>query len=137
MCRTLFDCTYTGVTGNFRINQLPFVDQSGKSITSQAEWNHARNQQRNWETIMQMISLRAQPTMVQDPALVDHAWEFVFEVETPGVYSANGTIDNYDTLLSECQGIPMIVGLTENSALQSQLSATVEPVNIWFKSVNN
>ena len=127
-CSTFFDITATGVTGHYKSGRHPYLDL--------ASWNRARNQQRNWETIMQIISLRAQPTIVAYPEQKSQTWEFVFEVETPGVYSANGTIDNYDTLLSECQGIPMIVGLTENSALQSQLSATVEPVNIWFKSVN-
>jgi hypothetical protein len=136
LCRTLFDCTYTGVTGNFRVNQLPFEDQSGKSIVSYNDWNFARNQQRNWETIMQMISLRAQPTMSQYPEQQQDVWEFIFEVETPGVYSADGTVDNYDTLLNECHGIPMLTGLTEKSTLAPQLTARGQQQNIWFESVN-
>lgn len=86
---------------------------------------------------MQMISLRAQPTMSQYPQEQQGTWEFVFEVETPGVYSADGTVDNYDTLLNECHGIPMLTGLTEKSALLSHLTTQGQQQNIWFETVNN
>ena len=123
--------------GNFRIAQLPFEDQSGKQINTQNEWNYARNQQRNWETIMQMISLRAQPTIVTYPAHNAESWEFVFEVESTGVYSDNGQIDNYGALLNECHGIPMISELGESTELIPQLITAGENQNIWFETVNN
>ena len=137
LCRTLFDCTYTGVTGTFRANQLPFDDRSGKTIEDQAAWEYARNQQRNWETIMQMISLRAQPTVEQFPKHEHDTWYFVFAVEVKAVYSATGQDDNYDTLLNECHGIPMIIGLDETQPLQSRLIGHGQAQNIWFESVNN
>jgi hypothetical protein len=137
LCRTLFDCTHTGITGNFRINQLPFIDQSGKKIANHSDWNFSRNQQRNWETIMQMISLRAQPTIIEYPDVKDLAWEFVFEVESSGVYSSNGQLDDYGELLKECNGIPMITGLTEQLPLLPQLMANGIDQNIWFETVNN
>lgn len=137
MCRTLFDCTYTGVTGSFKISQIPFDDRSGNKITCQADWEFARNQQRNWETIMQMVSLRAQPTVVSYPKNNSNTWEFVFEVEVQGVYSATGDVNNYDSLLNECNGIPMIVGLKETQSLTSQLIAQGPDQNIWFETVNN
>lgn len=137
LCCTLFDCTYTGITGTFKINQLPFVDRAGNTIANYQDWIFARNQQRNWETIMQMVSLRAQPTLVSYPENNNNTWEFVFEVEAAGVYSATGAVDNYDALLNECNGIPMIVGLKEMQPLEARLIAQGHSQNIWFKTVNN
>ena len=135
-CRTLFDCTHTGVTGVFKINQLPFADQAGKTISTYEEWNFARNQQRNLETIMQMVGLRAQPTITTYPKFAEGMWEFVFEVEGTGVYSSNGNIDDYGVLLLECNGIPMIVGLNEKIGLLPALMGTQGTQNIWFETVN-
>ena len=137
VCRTLFDCTCTGITGNFRVAQLPLTDKNKKQIIDQEQWNFSRNQQRNWETLMQMISLRALPTIVKYPKQVNEQWEFEFEVETPGVYSANNDDKNVDALLNECSGIPMIVGLTEKTELESKLIVSGEKQNIWFETVNS
>jgi hypothetical protein len=137
LCKTLFDCSYTGITGYFRPSQVPFVDQAGNTITTQDDWNRARNKQRNWETIMQMISLRAQPTMIKNPKQIDNYWQFVFAVETPGVYSTNGDLDNTDGLANECAGIPMITGLDEPAGLDPHLIITGPDQNIWFAAINN
>jgi hypothetical protein len=136
LCRTLFDCTYTGITGTFKASQLPFEDHAGQTINDYSEWNFSRNQQRNWETIMQMISLRAQPTVTSYPQQVDATWEFVFDVEVTGVYSANGDVNNYDSLLNECNGIPMITGLREALPTSAMLTAQGPDQNIWFETVN-
>ncbi len=135
-CRTLFDCTYTRVTGTFKISQVPFVDHSGQSINSFNDWTAARNQQRNWETILQMISLRAQPTIVDYPSITDSEWQFVFEVEAEGVYSSNGNVNDFSALLAECNGIPMITGLKEKLPLPTKLVSSGDQQNIWFNSVN-
>ena len=44
---------------------------------------------------------------------------------------------NYDSLLSECAGIPMIVGLDETVTLDPELIATGRKQNIWFSTINN
>ena len=137
LCRTLFDCTCTGITGNFRVAQLPIKDKNETLIADQEHWNFSRNQQRNWETLLQMISLRALPTIIKYPKNTDNIWEFEFEVETPGVYSATGDETNTDALLTECSGVPMIVGLTESKGLEPQLIVQGEHQNIWFETVNN
>ena len=54
---TDFDCRPTGVTGHLRENLLPFTDQLGQQVTDISSWVRSRNQQRNWETIMQLIGL--------------------------------------------------------------------------------
>jgi phosphohistidine swiveling domain-containing protein len=53
------------------------------------------------------------------------------------VYSATGDVDNYEALLNECNGIPMIVGLNEIQPLSSQLITADQEQNIWFETVNS
>jgi hypothetical protein len=81
-CRCLFDITATGVTGHFKSARVPFQDRAGKNIVNNATWNRSRNQQRNWETLTQLISLRTQVTELTDPVRADQSWEFEFATET-------------------------------------------------------
>lgn len=136
LCRTLFDCTRTGTTGHFRSGQVPYQDAQGQTINNIADWNRSRNQQRNFEAILQMISLRAQPEIVSDPVQQDGVWQFEFAVETVGVYSNDGTADSTAQLLAECSGTPMIVGLDETTAPQPFLVSQGDDQNIWFETVN-
>lgn len=136
LCRTLFDCTCTGITGHFRSSQVPYADRTGRLINTIDDWNRSRNQHRNWETIMQMISLRAQPTIIQEPKCTDGVWQFEFSVETPGVYSTNNDADNLDSLLNECAGIPMVVGLDETGTIEPSLTINGPNQNLWFETIN-
>jgi hypothetical protein len=137
LCRTLFDCSRTGTTGHFRVLQGPFQDALGTVIDNQSTWTRSRNQQRNFETILQMISLRAQPTVISDPKEHHGEWSFEFEVETPGVYSSTGSADDTSALLQECQGTPMIIGLGETRVTVSYLNVQNTDQNIWFETINN
>jgi hypothetical protein len=135
-CQTLFDCSPTGVTGHFRPGQIPFNDDTGKTITDLNQWSFARNQQRNLETIVQMISLRAQPEITEKPCAVDSTWEFVFEVESAGVYSLTGELDDLSALADECSGIPMILNLGETLVTEPYLITNGPNCNIWFNTIN-
>jgi len=136
LCRTLFDCRQTGTTAHFRTANVPYTDQAGSVIQNINDWNRSRNQQRNFETIMQMISLRAQPLVIVAPAQIASRWQFVFEVETPGVYSINSDINNLDGLANECDGIPMIIDLGEPKGLPAHLVTNGPDQNIWFSTIN-
>ena len=85
---------------------------------------------------MQMISLRAQPTVVKEPKCADGVWSFEFSVETPGVYSTDNNVDNLDGLLNECDGIPMVVGLDENDSINPSLTISGLNQNLWFETIN-
>lgn len=135
-CRTLFDCTCTGITGQFRAAQVPYRDATGRLINNLTEWNKARNKHRNWETLLQMISLRAQPTIIATPKFVDGVWQFEFSVETPGVYSNSSDLDNLDALLQECSGIPMVTGLDETVNIEPNLVIAGPSQNLWFETIN-
>ena len=135
-CRTLFDCSYTGTTGHFRPSEIPFEDRMGQMITNQLDWNHSRNQQRNWETLLQIISLRTQPLDITTPVYRTGAWEFEFRVEAPSVYSMDGDANPLAGLIQGCADVPMMTRLTEQPELQSTITTTGDKQNIWFLVLN-
>lgn len=83
-----------------------------------------------------MISLRAQPVIVKYPTQHQNQWSFEFDVESAGVYSGTANSNNVDILLAECEGIPMIVNLTEAVELEPSLITVGKKQNIWFESIN-
>jgi hypothetical protein len=122
---TDFDCRPTGVTGHFRTNVLPFVDRADQPITNFDSWNSSRNQQRNWETLLQLIGLYTQPQSISDIRMKNGRWEFEFETEFDDVFRLND--DPVGLLKQACRGVPII------NYVQQQLTALLQPdVNIWF-----
>jgi len=137
VCRTLFDCSYTGVTGHFRPSEIPFVDKCGQKISDQQSWNRSRNQQRNWETLMQIIGLRTQPQNITRPECKDSIWSFEFTAEAEGVYSLSDDPDPIAGLKQDCEGVPMVVSLDEQPGILPTVSVNGSNQNIWFEAINN
>jgi hypothetical protein len=137
LCKTKFDCTYTGVTGHFRPSEIPFQDQAGQAVSSQENWNHSRNQQRNWETLMQIFGLRTQPMDITKPVCTEGIWEFDFVSESESVFGQSGHKDSFIGLKNDCNGVPMIVNLNEQSGLAPTIIVSGADQNIWFESINN
>ena len=136
ICRTFFDCSATGVTGHFRPSQVPFDDRAGGVIRDQPSWIYARNQQRNWETLNQLISLRTQPLSVTSLGHNNGIWSFEFEVESGLVYSVLGQENDITVLVNECDGVPMITGLLETLTEETVLVTQGADQNIWFEPIN-
>lgn len=135
-CKTLFDCSATGVTGHFRASQIPFKDRAGQLVNDQKTWNRSRNQQRNFETILQIISLRAQPENISTPVQTQGRWCFDFEVESQGVFQLDSNADPNAALYRDCQNVPMIVNLTEEFSIVPKLCVNGTEQNIWFEAIN-
>lgn len=137
--QTHFDITPTGVTGHFKPSRIPFRDHSGNIITDFESWNRARNQQRNWETITQVLSLRTQLFKLREPVrdTTNSMWFFEFETETDEVYG--DATDPTAILRADAEGVPMLTGLDDRAELQSTLATTGANQNIWFAqlSINN
>ena len=112
-CRTLFDITVTGVTNNSHRNRIPFVDAAGQSVNDLGAWNRSRNQQRNWETLNQLISLRMLPVDITPPICDGGSWSFSFGVERPETIE-QGAVP-LGAIKSDCEQVPMITGLGEKS----------------------
>ena len=136
LCRNLFDCTFTGVTGHFRESQLPLTTKTGLVLQTQADWNRARNQHRNWESLVQVISLRTQPMDMTRPEKQKDGWHFEFEVEAEGVLSGGYNTDDLDGLIADCEGVPMVTGLDEVAVATATLHAAGTNQNIWFTAIN-
>jgi hypothetical protein len=126
-CQTLFDITATGTTGHVKPSRMPYVDQAGSKITDVGQWNRSRNQQRNWETITQLISLRTQVDNLQEPQRINDRWCFEFEVENQNLFASG--IDELSVLKADCAGVPMLVGLDESAQTGTVLAVDI---NIWF-----
>lgn len=131
-CQTLFDITATGVTGHFKVTRMPFVDQAGQRIHDQASWNRSRNQQRNWETLTQILGLRTQlfdmTTPIRDKS--GTSWMFEFETEISGVFGPDS--DPTQILRTDAEGVPMILDLDNRSDLVPVLRTYGANQNIWF-----
>jgi hypothetical protein len=132
VCQTLFDITATGVTGHFKVTRMPFVDQAGQHIHDQVTWNRSRNQQRNWETLTQILGLRTQLFDVTDPVRDKSgtSWMFEFESDRDGVFGPDS--DPTQILRTDAEGVPMILDLDNRSDLVPVLRTTGPEQNIWF-----
>lgn len=130
---TYFDCTQTGTTSYRKIKN--------SELTTVEEWDFSRNQQRNFETIIQCVSLRANPDDITKPTFITNKdgmkhWTFSFTISHDGAFA---TEDDETGLLKEAiNGVPMIVGLTETykvGFLTPYLVATGENQNIYFEVI--
>jgi hypothetical protein len=134
-CQTRFDITETGVKNRNHKAKIVFRDATGREITNEFEWNRARNQQCNWETVNQVISLRTLPENISRP--VHNAdtgiWSFEFAVVDPASITCDGNPVGY--LLNDCAGVPMILGLDETPEITPFLISTGTDANIWFELV--
>lgn len=127
-CTTSFDITCTGVTGHFNSARLPLRTQDGQTINSSAEWSRARNQQRNWETLQQLISLRTQVNILKTPVKNNNTWSFEFEIENPDIFG-----DRLEILINDCVQVPMLIGLDEVDVTQPWL---IFDANISFEKIS-
>ena len=134
ICRTLFDITRTEVKHAFNPGRLPFTDRSGQTIAEHKAWLLARNQQRNWETLLQLLSLRTQPMGVTDPCfwLGDAVWwAFEFETEDATILALEDR--PFGQIEQDCAMVPMLIGLREQVAVTPML---IPGINIVFQSIN-
>jgi hypothetical protein len=131
-CQTLFDVTATGVTGHFKVTRMPFVDQAGQHIHDQVTWNRSRNQQRNWETLTQILGLRTQLFDMTNPVRDKSgtSWMFEFETEISGAFGPDS--DPTQILRTDAEGVPMVLDLNNRSDLLPVLRTHGTEQNIWF-----
>jgi len=134
-CQTLFDITASGVTGLFKSTRIPHYDRARQPIADQSDWNRSRNQQRNWETLTQIIGLRTQLFDLTDPILdsTGTRWMFEFETETAGAFGPES--DPCQVLLMDAEGVPMLRNLNNCPDIQPFICTTGTQQNIWFAPI--
>ncbi len=126
------------------------VDITKTNITSAKESQDnpkGRNQQRNWETLVQILSLRAQLMVLGNPFTFDDdvkmynfgseftgrhkIWTFKFGVEAAGVYDG---ATPFETLRKDCDAVPIITNLTETVAITPSMFIVDGPKrNVYFE----
>jgi len=130
---TLVDITATGVTRATEHNELE------------------RNQNRNWETVLQCIGLRTQPHYIQDPTPTtvsdvgiaefgdfytgEHrVWFWQWATENTGVYDVNQK--HLAGLLQDFEQVPVVTGLTETARFMLPIFYPYGTIkNIYFTQV--
>ena len=137
-CRTLFDITATGVRNHTSNSRLPFQDQAGQAVETDQQWTRSRNQQRNWETLNQILALRTLPenTTVPEITHTEQGREWHFEFDLPSLSSVSEGDQPMTLLLHDCESVPMITGLTETASLAPELRTQDPGANIWFELVS-
>ena len=108
-------------------------------INYSAEREHSRNQQRNWETITQILSLRTQLFDLSEPIQdqLGSRWMFEFETESDGIYGPES--DPVAVLRADAEGVPMLRELNNDPDIETVLVTAGARQNIWFApiSINN
>jgi hypothetical protein len=135
-CQTLFDITATGIVGHFKSTRTPFRDRANQLITDQASWDRSRNQQRNWETLIQILGLRAQLFELTDP-IVDstgNRWLFEFETDRDGTFGSDS--DPVEVLRADSDGVPMLRELNNDPDIEPFLITSGSRQNIWFVALS-
>lgn len=143
-CYTLIDITRTGVVAYYREGMPMFVDDADQIINDEHSWNRSRNQQRNYETLIQIISLRAQPVYLEDPKRhkkqnlslyefndkesTQDVWRFSFSPEQPDVYRQGS--NPVAALEQDISNVPIILGL--NETLELEIPTMQVGINIYF-----
>ena len=112
-----------------RIVGFTLVDITATGVTKTIDGNEfERNQQRNWETVKQLLGLRSQPFVSKGPEKMfmditdvfgdmyageQAVWAWEFRLEHSGVYRVG--LDPLSGLLSDFENIPVITGLDETA----------------------
>lgn len=145
-CYTLFDITSTGVT-----SRKPPVNAELNEVK---EWQINRNRQVNYDTILQVISLRSQPEDMSptqtfevnfkefkkfgflfDDEENQSGYMFDFTISHRNVFD-NG-VDELGLLYDDCSGVPMIKVGTEWDKLPNFLDSSPELGNICFEILSH
>ena len=129
-CSTSFDITATGIRGRLENLHLPVNDAQGSLITDLSGLHRARNQQRNYETLLQIISLRTLPESVTRPRFHDAVWSFEFQV--PHIEAVAWGADPVGALRFDAENVPMIVGLDESPGMDQRICTYGPKANVWF-----
>lgn len=138
-CYTLLNITQTGVMNRARSQDMNAED-----------WLDRRNTQSNFDTILQVISLRSQPDVAKIPEKivmtdreymmfgsqykdgdVNHCWKFEFDIHHSSVFS-NGA-GELGSLYNDCEGVPMIRCKEQHKKCPDFLNTSNELKNIYFE----
>lgn len=138
-CYTLFDITATGINGHVKAAQFPYRTRSGMEIQDSTGLSRARNQQRNFDTMLQLIGLRTQMFNVTEPVIDSNGpfgnqrtWSFDFEVEPQSQWLVDG--DQLWMLRQDSEGTPMLTGLDETAKVEPRIITHGKNINVIYNA---
>lgn len=145
-CYTLFDITKTGV-----LNRKAPLNLSAEDTKV---WENKRNTQANYDTVLQVISLRSQPEDNSNTHEItvnfkefenfgflfedeedQKCWYFDFTIAQPKVFYDG--IDDLGLLNDDADGVPIIKTDNVWARLPDFLDVSPELRNIYFKVLEN
>lgn len=143
-CSTLFNITKTGITQR----------RAPLGSSNETEWHQKRSMQANLDTIIQVISLRAQPENITDPVetiinleklerfgfLLNcdepvKMWSFKFYVNYGAVFE--NSEHELGGLYNDCEQVPMIKLDEQIKNLTAFLDTSPELRNIYFEVIRD
>ena len=124
------------------------ITPTGQTVYS-VEKEIERNQQRNWETTLQILSLRTQPNIIKTDIIIDDVKNYQFGIEYTGVHKLWTFIvgveyreiytkgpDIFGLLRSDFKLTPIIIDLTETAKFVQPIFYSSGPNNnIYFKTL--
>lgn len=130
----------------YRYRGFTLVDITNTNVTASTD-TFKRNQQRNWETVYQILSLRVQLINLTYLGVTSsdlrqysfginysgthNVWSFEFAVEHDGIFSAD--LDRYGALKDDFKITPIILNLSETAKPSLPLFyASGSEKNIYF-----
>ena len=139
------------MSDNLQVFQgFSLVDITATGIIRGNDDSQERNQQRNWETVLQCIGLRTQPHHIQDPVNADieidrlefgdfysgvhKVWLWQWAVEGSGIYDTPGK--ELGGLHQDFEQVPVITGLNETARFMLPIFYPYGTIkNIYFKQI--
>lgn len=121
----------------YRYRGQTLVDITNTGVTKHSlEQERARNQQRNWETVQQLLGLRAQVLEITQTKLTKQSvakfgssykgkhtvWQFEFTVEVADVFKIDN--DPIGILIQDFHNAPVVADLDETAKLPMHLFQT-------------
>jgi hypothetical protein len=126
------------------------VDITATGVTRGDNNSDERNQQRNWETVLQCIGLRTQPHYIRDPITANlelsnlefgdfytgqqKIWMWQWAVEGSGIYDMPGK--ELGGIHQDFEQVPIITGLSETARFMLPIFYPYGTIkNIYFKQI--
>ena len=137
--------------GIYFFEGFSLVDVTATGITRGDTDSLERNQQRNWETVVQCIGLKTQPQLIEQPIIIEDelnrfefgdfyagthkVWHWVWTIEANGVYDLPNS--RLGGIHQDFEQVPIITGLTETARFMLPIFYPYGTIkNIYFKQIN-
>tara|TARA_R110000823_G_scaffold75450_3_gene172614 strand:+ start:5281 stop:5790 length:510 start_codon:yes stop_codon:yes gene_type:complete len=138
---SLVDITRTGVLAPYKSDVSTFVDSAKQIVNDESAWTRSRSQQTNWETIIQVISIRTQPMSIRTPKLhpnvdldahqfgslftgLHNVWIFSFGVEHRSIFANKAGY--FGSLFDDMHNIPVVTDLLETIEINIPVFNTLD-----------